>query len=101
MTSPADAQHQPFPDPTQVPPTPPGPRVDYDDVRPPRTGDPEHGPSLPRRHPAETGTAVAGALVGLAGKVWDLDGDTMGYLLVLVGALPAGITWAVDRWRGV
>jgi hypothetical protein len=57
-------------------------------------------PSLPARRPAETGTAVAAALVGLAGKVWDLDGDTMGYLLVLVGALPFGISRAVDIWRG-
>ena len=78
----ADAQYQPF---TETPPTAPGP--------------PPPHPSLHSRRPAETGTAVAAALVGLAGKVWDLDGDTMGYLLVLVGALPAGITWAVDRWR--
>lgn len=56
-------------------------------------------PSLAARRPAETGTAVAAAVVGLAGKVWDLDGDTMGYLLVLVGALPIGISWAVDRLR--
>lgn len=69
--TPADAQHVPAPPP----------------------------PSLPARRPAETGTAVAGALVGLAGKVWDLDGDTMGYLLVLVGALPAGITWLVEAAR--
>lgn len=60
---------------------------------------PSQAGSLPARRPAETGTAVAAAVVGLAGKVWDLDGDTMGYLLVLVGALPAGITWAVDRFR--
>jgi len=56
-------------------------------------------PSLPSRRPAETGTAVAAALVGLAGKVWDLDGDTMGYLLVLVGACPSAITWLVDVRR--
>lgn len=70
--TPADAQHQPVP-PYQ---------------------------SLPARRPAETGTVVTGAIVGLAGKVWDLDGDTMGYLLVLVGALPAGITWLVGVRRG-
>lgn len=56
-------------------------------------------PSLPARRPAETGTVVAGAIVGLAGKVFDLDGDTMGYLLVLVGALPAGITFLVETLR--
>lgn len=57
------------------------------------------GPSLPVRRPAEVGTAAAAAVVGLAGKLFDLDGDTMGYLLVLVGALPAGISWAVDHLR--
>lgn len=57
--------------------------------------------SLPARRPAETGTAIAAALAGLAAKVWDLDGDTVAYLTVLVGALPAGITWLVElRRRG-
>ena len=56
--------------------------------------------SLPARRPAETGTAIAAAVAGLAGKVWELDGDTMAYLTVLVGCIPAGVSWLVDRIRG-
>jgi hypothetical protein len=56
--------------------------------------------SLPARRPAETGTLVVGAIVGLAAKVWGLDGETVAYLTVVVGAVPSGITWLVDRVRG-
>lgn len=59
----------------------------------------EHTPSLPERRPAETGTLVVGALVGLGAKVWGWDGETVAYLTVLVGAAPAGITWLVERLR--
>jgi phage shock protein PspC (stress-responsive transcriptional regulator) len=58
-----------------------------------------HVPTLPERRPAETATLVTGALVGLGAKVWGWDVDVVAYLTVLVGAVPAGITWCVERWR--
>lgn len=54
--------------------------------------------SLPARRPAETATAVAAALVGLGAKVWGWDGETVGYLTILVGSVPAGVT-ALVEWR--
>lgn len=55
--------------------------------------------NLTTRRPAETTTLVAGAIAGLAAHVFDLDGTTAGYLTVLVGAVPAGITYLVELFR--
>jgi hypothetical protein len=57
-------------------------------------------PSLPARRPAETGTLVVGAAVFLAGRIWGWDAEVQGAVGVLVAALPAGVTFAVERWRG-
>jgi len=55
-----------------------------------------------RKHPAETGglslAAVVGAMLGLF-KI-DLDPLQVSSLVILVGAVPLGITKLVDWWRG-
>ena len=56
-------------------------------------------PSLPARRPAETGTLVAGAIALVLGRAFGWDGDVQGAVGVIVAALPAAISWSIDRVR--
>ena len=65
---------------------------------------PEKRKPLARRRPAETGTALAGAVVALI--VWGLDangievpGQVVAAMTVLVAAIPSGITYIVELRR--
>jgi hypothetical protein len=52
--------------------------------------------SLPRTRPAETTTGVAAALAVLLCAIFDVDDPTIyGALVIVVGFLPAVVTWVV------
>lgn len=54
---------------------------------------------LVSRRPAETG-AIAGAIALLAGYFFGIeDPEVLLSLGVVIGALPAGITWVVEKIR--
>lgn len=56
--------------------------------------------NLAKRRPAETGGA-AGAVALLLARVLGVDDpDTVYAIGIVVGFLPAGITWLVDTVRG-
>lgn len=52
-----------------------------------------------QRRPAETSTIVAAALAGLGAKAFDWDADTVSYVTVLIGFVPAAVTWLVMTLR--
>lgn len=54
-----------------------------------------------QRRPAETGGVVAGAVAALIAKLVGIDdADTVIYLTIIVGFVPAAITWLVVTIRG-
>lgn len=53
-----------------------------------------------QRRPAETVGGVSGVIAALLGKAFDLDADTVIYLAILVGFIPAAVTWLVNLRRG-
>jgi hypothetical protein len=56
--------------------------------------------TIPQRRPAETG-GVAGSVALLIGRVFGIkDPDTLVAIGVIVGVLPAMITWLVTLARG-
>lgn len=65
---------------------------------------PDKKKSLARRRPAETGTAVAGAIVLIVTWALSLKGikvpnNVAVAATVVVAAIPAGITWIVEKRR--
>lgn len=60
---------------------------------------PDKRKPLPRRRPAETGTAVAGAVVAILIHFFPSLKDVAAPLIVVVAAAPAGITWVVERYK--
>ncbi len=56
----------------------------------------EPGANVATRRPTETGALVAGATAFLLGRIFGWDGDVQGAVTVLIGALPAGITWVTE-----
>ena len=57
-------------------------------------------PRMVRRRPAESATLVVGAVAFLLGRAFGWDGDVQGAVTIVVGAVPAGITWLVETLRG-
>jgi hypothetical protein len=55
--------------------------------------------NLIERRPAESATTVAGAVVALLVLVLKLDSSYAAPLIVVVGALPAAVTWLVELLR--
>ncbi len=55
--------------------------------------------NIVKRRPAESLT-LAAAVALLAAKAFNLDADVEVALVVVVGAIPAVVTWVVDRVRG-
>lgn len=56
--------------------------------------------SLPSRRPAETTSLVAGAVAFLVCRVAKIDDPTtLGAVTIVVGAIPAGVTWLVETVR--
>lgn len=49
--------------------------------------------------PTEAGTSVAAAIAFLLGLAFHLSVDTVLALVLVLGAVPAAITWAVELWR--
>lgn len=61
---------------------------------------PDKRKPLHQRRPAETATGVAGAVALLIAKVFHVtDPQTILAMTVVVAATPAGVTWAVERYR--
>lgn len=55
---------------------------------------------LPARRPAET-TAAAGAIVLIVGRIAGIDDpDVLTAMAILIGAIPAVVSWFVDRFTG-
>ena len=53
------------------------------------------------KRPAEIGTGVVGAVVGLLAAIFDITDPTiLTSLIVVVGFVPAAITWLVNTIRG-
>lgn len=55
--------------------------------------------SLVARRPAETTTLVAAAIAGLLGSRLSLSAEEVGYLTIIVGAVPATVTGIVNLRR--
>ena len=52
--------------------------------------------NTPQNHPAETGAGVAAAVAVLISYVFHIhDANVIAALVILVGAVPASITWLV------
>jgi hypothetical protein len=61
---------------------------------------PAHAPNLLQRRPAETTGSLAGAVAVLLYVLLGIDDETvLGALVVVVGALPAIVTQAVEQVR--
>jgi hypothetical protein len=52
--------------------------------------------NLVAKRPAETAGIVAGAVAYLIGRLFDLNGEDVYALSILVGFVPAAVTWAVE-----
>ena len=60
----------------------------------------ENGGNIVRRRPAETATPVAMALAVLIARIFGVDdADTVGYIAIVVGFVPAAVTWGVNLRR--
>lgn len=58
-------------------------------------------PNIVERRPAETATPVAMAVAMLLARVTGVDDpNTIAYVAIVVGFVPAGITWLVTTVRG-
>lgn len=55
--------------------------------------------TLPQRRPAETATSITGAVVGILALLLDLGPEWTGPLTVIVGQIPACVTFVVDLVR--
>ena len=65
-------------------------------------GDPNPSPPNPgliQRRPAESVGILAGAVAALLGHLFNWDAETVGYVTIIVGALPAVVTFVVARSR--
>jgi hypothetical protein len=49
--------------------------------------------------PAETSAPIAVAIAYLLGRAFDLDGETVGYLSIVVAFVPFAVSWSVDKFR--
>ena len=49
--------------------------------------------------PAEIGGGVVAAIIALLVAVFDLRPEVAAPLIVVLGAVPAAITWLVNLWR--
>ena len=55
--------------------------------------------ALIARRPAETSTAVAAAAGLLLSRLLHADADETGAIIILIGAIPTGVTWIVTLIR--
>lgn len=58
-------------------------------------------PQIAKKRPAETATGVAGSIAALLVLAFDIDNPAVvAPLVVVIGFVPAAITWLVNTIRG-